>query len=135
MKYTLIVLLLLVFAISGCATGGRPSTATERASLLAGCSEGNLKFHIGGSEIKVTPPNKCVERGMTYDADIKEKVGFTAVEGDVTIEGPVGWLDRTNSPDRLKIQIVVPEDAPLGPQKYELIVDGVGTIDPVVRVK
>jgi hypothetical protein len=134
MKYKVMMLVPMLFVVAACATDGRPSTAAERAMASAGCSEGNLKFHVGDSYLFVTPKNKCVDRGMSYEAEIKEH-GISIAVGDANITGSDTWLNATNSPDAGIITITVAEDAPLGDHKYELIVDDVGRLDPVVRVR
>ena len=71
---------------------------------------------------------------MSCDAKIKEH-GISIALGDANITGSDTWLNATNSPNAGIITITVAEDAPLGDRKYELIVDGVGRLDPVVRVR
>lgn len=134
MKYRTTMILPIALALGACATDGRPSTASELAMASAGCSEGKLKFHAGDSNLWVTPKNKCMNQGMTYYAEIKEH-GITLAEGDVNISGSPAWLNKSNTPNRLMIEITVPEAATLGDHKYELIVDDVGRLDPVVRVR
>jgi len=135
MKIKVMMLLPIVFAVSACATDGRPASQAELAMASAGCSEGNLKFHIGDAYLRVTPHDKCVEQGTTYIASIVQHGNYEAVAGDINIAGAVTWLDKSNTGNKLQVVIVVPADAATGPEKYELLVDGVGTLDPVVRVR
>ncbi len=137
MKYKFVPILLPVVLLAACATGGAKTSAAETAAAArnAGCSEGNLKFHVGDSYLKVTPKNKCVDKGMTYTATIVPHGGFDVVSGDVSISGAAAWLNSSNTSNVLEVLIVVPEDAVEGPHKYELEVSGAGSLDPVVRVR
>lgn len=131
-----IIFLLAAIALTGCATDGSPTTAseTQRALVNGGCSEGNLKFHVGGARLRVTPKNKCMDSGVTYIADIVPHDGYTVVEGDVSISGAVSWLNKSNTPNKDEIEIVVPADTDLADYKYSLEASDVGILDPHVKV-
>ena len=134
MRYRTMMILPIALALVACATDGRPSTASELAMASDGCSEGKLKFHVGDSNLWVTPKNKCMDPGMTYYAEIREH-DITVAEGDVNISAAATWLNKSNTSNRLMIEITVPEATVATDYKYELIVDGVGRLDPVVRVR
>lgn len=136
MEIKTIILLLAAIVFTGCVTDGSPTTASEtrRALVNGGCSEGNLKFHIGDSYMKVTPENKCMKVGLTYTADIVAHGGYTVVAGDVNISGAALWLNKSNTPNKDEILIVVPAGTVPAEYKYSLEASDAGTLDPHVKV-
>jgi hypothetical protein len=137
MKIRAILFLLAVFYLAGCVADGALTTAgaSQQALLNAGCSQGNLKFHVGESYLVVTPKNKCMDSGYTYIASIVAHGGYTIVEGDVNISGAATWLNKSNTPNKDQIEIVVPVGTAVDEYKYSLEASGAGMLDPHVRVR
>ena len=137
MKIKAMLYPLTVFFLAGCVADGVQTTVTARqqAILNAGCSQGNLKFHVGESYLIVTPKNKCMDSGYTYVASIVAHGGYTIVEGDVNISGAASWLNKSNTPNKDQIEIAVPDGTAVDNYKYTLEASGAGMLDPHVRVR
>ena len=135
MKIHTAVITGLALMISGCVTTS-PGSDKSSPGSEGKCSEGNLRFHVGDSYLWVTPRSKCAAPGETIEAEIVSHGNYVVEESEVRIEGAVAWLDKDNSPDKFRISITVDPRAEVNRDyKYELIVTGVGRLDPVVRVK
>ena len=96
--------------------------------------------YIANATINVYPPHIDVCAGRTITIHIVPRadpatnpVRSSSVEGNPS---PVGWLNKT-SVDGASIDLVVPgpEDVTIpSTYKYSLSIQGVGTIDPTIRI-
>lgn len=135
MKARMIFAITMTLLIAGCAF----QPPKDDSSLGAGgsCSNAPLFFYFGDAFMGVAPKNKCVQIGETYPVIVKT-FGRTISINDVEIEPEAfgnSWLNVTNGSDALLLTFTVPSSGvTLGDKKYKVRLDGVGVLDPVVRV-
>jgi hypothetical protein len=119
-----------MLAMAGCA----PSVP-----LTIGCPDAKPKTvkisFKKNEEIRVNRPVLNVEQGDVIVCEIKGGAGI-----EVIIEGAESddeWLDTKGkgSPDGNSYYVCVEDDQDVKDYKYNIEVVGVGTLDPVVRVK
>ena len=106
-----------------------------------GCDHQNLKLILAVNKIQLVPKvKKCVKAGTEYTMTITVTgTGLNISAGDVTTEpkedNNPDWLSGENSPDAGELKFTVAEDAPENKEySYLIHVDGVGTLDPIVKV-
>lgn len=139
MHYKKMIIAVFCFSISGCA-GMSPSSDTSSAAAGGQCSRAELTFHVGNSYLWVTPRNKCVRQGELVPARIKvHGTDFKLEANKVRIDSTTAWLDgnENSNPSRPEwITFTVdPAATPNQNYKYDLIVQDVGRLDPVVHVE
>ena len=121
--------------IAGC--GFTPPRDDSSLGPGGNCSNAPLFFYFGDAFMGVAPKNKCVQVGETYLVVVKT-FGRTISINDVEIEPEIAgnnWLNVLNNSDALLLTFTVPSSGvSLGDRKYKVKLDGVGVLDPVVRV-
>jgi hypothetical protein len=128
-----------VFLIALCLSGGCASVAPEDSD----CEGAKLRqitiVYQRNSKITVSPPKKDVDRGdaINYKVRGPEARPFKAKGTKApNASASFAWLDATGSGDpsgRSHI-VCVPADQATGNYEYVIEIEGVGTLDPVVRV-
>ena len=89
--------------------------------------------------LSVSPPHLCIKKEgkeQTIKVDfVVDKYDPAAIElkAKWSIDAP--WLHATNSEANPKEEIIVPEGTIAALYPYDIIVDGFGTIDPMITVK
>lgn len=117
--------------------------ATGVASLLAGCAQmaerpcsDTVTVDYREAFLHARPPLAQVCRGGTLTV-IFRPIGKDGGKPAHTAPGPqngkAAWL-RGSSPKGDRIVLDIDESVPLGEYKYDVTVDGIGTLDPRVRV-
>ncbi len=139
MKIGIVAVAVLSAFTVACATSS-PPRAKSGLALEDRCSEGSLKIHLADTYMFVTPIKKCVDRGETYTVKITGYHGYEPTLNGVEMIGPGGagggsFLNNKNSVTAGEITFTVPESEPVGDQKYEVKVPGLGFIDPAVRIR
>ena len=137
MKIGIVAVAVLSAFTVACGTSSPPG---DKSGLAAAdrCSEGRLNIHIAHTYIFVTPMKKCVDRGETYTVKITGHQGYKPTLNGVEMVGPGGggsFLSGKNSVTKGEITFTVPDLEPLGDQKYDVDVPGVGHLDPAVRIR
>jgi len=106
-----------------------------------GCDHQNLKLLLAVNKIQLVPKvKKCVKAGTEYTMTITVTgTDLNISAGDVTIEpkedNDPEWLSSENSPDAGKLKFTVGKDEPKDAEySYFIKVEGVGTLDPIVKV-
>ena len=92
-----------------------------------GCNEQKIRIHVppGTQDILVTPPVFNQKKGCGIEF-------FVPAGHTTSILSSESWLTGTASGGSIIIQ--VPGDAAPGDYKYDVKVEGVGLLDPVIRV-
>lgn len=105
------------------------------------CDRLPLNLLLDVNKIQLVPKKiKCVEPGKKYIMRITVlgKDLTTIVAGSVTMvpkQGNPAWLSGTNSPDKKELTFTVGSGAELKTDhSYIIKVDGVGILDPIVKV-
>lgn len=131
MKITIIAVVLgTLLPLAGCAA---------RAPLAAGCGDVVAKkvtiSYKRNNEIRVRPPERTIEQGQAIQFVFKGAAGT-----DVEVDGDTpnaSWIRASGkgSPGGSKNYVCVKINQAENSYKYNVTVDGIGTLDPVVRVK
>ena len=104
------------------------------------CDRQNLNLLLNVNKIQLVPKKiKCVEPGKEYIMKITVLGNDLKISaGDVTMtpkSGNPAWLSGTNSSDQGELKFTVDKDEPMNAQySYLIDVEGVGTLDPIVKV-
>jgi hypothetical protein len=134
MRRAAVVLALPAIVLTGC-------VAPESIDFDLACRARTVTLnHVRHASISVTNPVIDVCRGETIGIRVVPPVDPNRARSSPGPENPSAtWLDR-ESMDGRRIDILVPppdaEDAPeVGEElKYTLTIDGVGTLDPTIRI-
>ena len=105
-----------------------------------GCDHQDLKLILAVNKMQLVPKaKKCVRAGTEYTMTIIAGNNLNISAGDVTTDpkeedGP-DWLSRENSPDAGELKFTVAKDELENAEySYFIKVEGVGTLDPIVKV-
>lgn len=134
MKRTVLTVLVAI-GMAGCAP--MPESPCE------GPSSRHVTIHYGDSELRVTPPVREVHRRGNFtlrlQPDSKESDLVDFEDVSVTVKGKTGadWITEKSEKhnESRTITYCVPADEPEEYQMYEVTVEGVGTLDPRVRIR
>jgi hypothetical protein len=130
----------LLIVISMFATACAKSPSVAQLDQKYGCDHQNLNLILAVNKMQLVPKaKKCVRAGTEYTMTITVTGNDLNISaGDVSTEPKLGkpdWLSSDNSPDAGKLKFTVGEDEPENAQySYFIKVEGVGTLDPIVKV-
>jgi hypothetical protein len=134
---------LLILAISACVAPSALSDADAEAEAEAaaaaelGCGHRVGTLHHGPSKLQLTPPIivMCPDFNFTININPPNLAKGKARTVPKVVDSGEAWLYQTNTTDPNKIIIPVPAGKPDDDYDYEVWVDGIGMLDPRVRVK
>jgi hypothetical protein len=117
----------LPLLLAGCGT-------TPRFTDLAACEPADaLTLRYGEGELAVD--KGCIEANRGYTLTFTLMPTGAPRRVKTKYRGLAnGWLDRKNDSGVGQIELVIPEDENRGPYKYDVIVRGVGKLDPRIVV-
>ncbi len=129
-----------VFLLALSLSGGCATVVPEGMDLT--CEGAKLRqiniVYQRHSKITVAPSVKDVNRGEAINYKVKgpKSRAFKARGTKGPSSAEVDWLDATGSgePSGRSHIVCVPNDQETGKYEYEFEIDGVGNLDPVVRV-
>jgi hypothetical protein len=123
----------------------RPAAAVVAATILAACAvreppgdpelacrDRLVTVNHAAGYLAAHPEHLEVCAGRTVVINVVPRVETGRARTAPADELQPGWLTARNSGGR--IAIVVPEDAAYGTYKYNIVIDGVGTLDPRLTV-
>ena len=99
------------------------------------CNPGAPTVTLHLNNMKATPPNLCVKAGDTVEMQITpapDKVGTVVVVAKDFFDT---WLIGTNSPDKSKISITIPDWVSDGDYNYGFLTNNGKCADPRFRVE
>lgn len=105
-----------------------------------GCDRQNLNLLLDVNKMQLVPKRKkCVNVDTEYKMKITVLGNDLQISaGDVTMKpkpGNPAWLSGTNSSDQKELKFTVDSGAELNmDHSYIIKVDGVGILDPIVKV-
>ncbi len=135
-KASIIPLSVVLTTIAGCASGlgPRPDAAVD-AEIV--CRDRTVRLrHVAGF-LAANPEyiEICREQVLTVQIVPPAGMGRARTAGGMGSSGAAAaWLNQSGNTAGNRILITVPEMAALDEYKYSITVDGVGTLDPRLRV-
>ena len=140
MNKTILFVLPLSLMLASCASvmvsaPGGCHVASVIPTVCTG-SKDNPKVSFNSNTLKASPPNVCAEPGATLEISIKpvahNKIGSVAV---IAKDPKDSWLSGTNSPDKTKIEILIPAWVAEGDHDYGFLTFDGKCLDPRINIK
>lgn len=127
--------MLAVIALSSASVGCASTPRTPMEDPEFTCGPRTVTVFHGYAFLAVYPPtiDVCREQQITVKMIPKVRAGAARTSPGERDKERASWLGREAS-SRGKIVIEVPTSAELRTYKYNITVDGVGTLDPSARV-
>ena len=140
MNKTILFVLPLSLMLASCASvmvsaPGACHVASVIPTVCTGKKD-DPKVNFNTNSLKASPPNVCAGRGETLEITIEpvaqNKIGSVAV---IPKDPKDSWLVGTNSPDKKKIEILIPPWVAEGDHDYGFLTFDGKCLDPRINIK
>jgi len=135
----ILIMLSLSFLLVACEEAYFSNSARAprcESPVLSKCNPGNPTVTLHLSNMKATPPNRCVKAGDTVEMEIRPAPAKAGTVFVVPKNLRDTWLIGTNYPDKNKIIITIPKTVPrYSDHDYGFLTPNGKCADPRFRVE